>query len=133
LDLLPNARTVGSALLTVSLRLERSAPGGRITLPGPFLACRRMLENASTPLTLELSQPTDMHLRFQLPAAVLPFKVERARLVASINAPGRRVTVLGRRGDELVELHNVDSPLDPIRVDLTDERWLRVDAEGGLH
>jgi hypothetical protein len=32
-----------------------------------------------------------------------------------------------------VELKGVDSPLDPIRVEVADERLLRPDGDGGLH
>jgi hypothetical protein len=41
--------------------------------------------------------------------------------------------VFGRAGGERVELHGVDSPLDPIRVEITEARLLRPDADGGLH
>jgi hypothetical protein len=74
-----------------------------------------------------------MHLRFQLPAEVLPLKVERARLVVKINAPSRRVTIAGLTPGDLVDQHQVESPLDPIRLDITEPRWLALDAEGGLH
>jgi hypothetical protein len=74
-----------------------------------------------------------MDLRFQLPAEVLPLKVDRARLVAKINALSRRVTIAGRADGRLVELHRVSSPLGPIRLDITRERFLSLDKEGGLH
>jgi len=74
-----------------------------------------------------------MHLRFQLPAEVLPFQVERARLSAKIEALGRRVALAGQDGEHFTEIHRVDSPLDPVRVEIAEERMLRVDAEGGLH
>ena len=41
--------------------------------------------------------------------------------------------IAGRADSGLVELRAVDSPLDPIRIDVADERLLRLDAEGGLH
>ena len=68
-----------------------------------------------------------------LPASVLPFRVARARLDAKIAAPGRRVTVTGFADGRAVELAHVDSPLDPIRVEIADERLLRLDDDGGLH
>jgi hypothetical protein len=131
--LLPGARTVGGALLAIPLRLERPPPGTRVTVPGPLVPYQRIWEAGPTKPTLESDQPANMHLRFQLPAAVLPLRVERARLLARIDAPGRRVTVAGRAGDEVVELYQVESPLDPIHVEITEERLLRPDGEGGLH
>src|SRR5581483_2978019 len=132
-DLAPGARTVGSALLTIPLRLERPAAGQRVTIPGPLIPYRRVKDSGLVRATLESDLHADQHLRFQLPAAVLPFKAERARLVGKIDAPGRRVTVAGLAGAEPVELHRADSPLDPIRVEIAEERLLRLDDEGGLH
>jgi hypothetical protein len=131
--LVPGARRTGDALLVVPLRLERSAPGTRVTVPGPFVQCRRMREQMASVLTRESQLAADMHLRFQLPAEVLPQKVEQARLVMRIRAPSRRIVVAGRAGGTLVELHRVESPTDPIRVVLTDPRLLRLDDKGGLH
>jgi hypothetical protein len=132
-QLVPDARTVGSALLTIPLRLERPAVGERVTIPGPLVTYRRILDSGSTRPTVDSDQAADMHLRFQLPAVVLPFRVERARLAGKFNTPGRRVTLSGRAGSQLVELHSAESPLDPIRVEIADERLLRLDDEGGLH
>jgi hypothetical protein len=129
----PEARLVGEALLVIPLRLERSAPGTRVTVPAPFLSVRQILDQASTPLKREFQLGAAMHLRFQLPAEVLPLQVEQARLAVKINAPSRRVTIAGRADGTLVELRHVDSPLDPIRLDITERRLLRLDKEGGLH
>jgi hypothetical protein len=132
-NLAPNARQVGDALLVIPLRMERSAPGTRVTVPGPFLPYRRIMAEGSAPPTLESRLGTSMLLRFQLPPEVLPLKVERARLTLKINAPSRRVTVSGRTGKELVELRHIESPLDPVRLDISDERFLHLDADGGLY
>jgi hypothetical protein len=131
--LVPEARTVGDALLTMPLRLERPPPDRRVTIPGPLLTARRVIADGLTPPTRGGTGAADMHLRFQLPPVVLPFRVERARLAAKIDAPGRRMTVAGRAGEQLVELFRADSPADPVRVDLTEARLLRLDEEGGLH
>jgi hypothetical protein len=129
----PEGRMAGSALLVIPLRLERPAAGERVTIPGAFLPYRQIIDNRPTRPVRELTKSADMHLRFQVPAVALPFKVERARLTARIDAPSRRVTISGRADGGLVELHRVDSPLDPIRVEIAEERLLRLDEEGGLH
>jgi hypothetical protein len=131
--LAPGARTVGSALLVVPLRLERSAAGSPVTIPGPLLPVRRITEIGSVKVPQWSDHAVDMHLRFQLPAAALPLRVERARLALRINAPSRRITVSGRAGADLVELWHEESPLDPVRVEIADPRLLRLDEEGGLH
>jgi hypothetical protein len=132
-DLAPEARMVGGALLVAPLRLERPALGERSTIPGPFITSQRILEDGPTKVTKESGENADMHLRFQLPSEVLPFKVERARLSVRMDAPSRRVTIAGRAGAELIELHHVDGPLDPFDVEITDPRVLHLDDEGGLH
>jgi len=86
-----------------------------------------------TRLVAESTQASEQHLRFQLPSAVLPLKVARARLLVKIDARGRQVSVAGRADDAFVELHSKENPLGPIQVDITAERFLRLDADGGLH
>jgi hypothetical protein len=131
-------RKAGSALVVLPLRLERSLPGSRVIVPGSFVKERRIWEGGTSGRTRESDAPTDMHLRFKLPSVVLPFKVERARLSVRLDAPSRRVTIAGWEGAEAGsgptrELHRVESPLDPIQIDITAEPLLRLDGEGGLH
>jgi hypothetical protein len=130
--LAPGARTVGGALLVVPLQLERPAPGQRVTIPGPLIPCRRIIRGAPARPTLASRTGVDMDLRFQLPALLRPFQVERARLVGRVNAPGRRVTVAGQADGKPVEFYRVETPLDPIRVEITQEQLLHLDEEGGL-
>jgi hypothetical protein len=129
----PEARMVGGALLVAPLRMEQPARGERATIPGPFISAQRILEDGPTKVTMQSGENADMHLRFQLPSEVLPFRVERARLSVGMVAPSRRVTIAGRAGDQLIELNHVHSPLDPFRVEITDPRVLHLDDEGGLH
>jgi hypothetical protein len=126
----PEAQTVGDALLVTQLQLERPTAGQRITIPAPLIPCRRILDGHAIRPTFEGSQGIRMSLRFQLPAAVLPFQVEKARFLARIDAPGRRVSVAGSATGPVI--HQEESPLDPIRVDIIDAEILGLDAEGGL-
>jgi hypothetical protein len=105
-----------------------------VTIPGPLLNARRLIENVGpTRPPPDGSQAADMHLRFQVPAEVLPLRVERARLTVRITAPGRPVVVSGHKDGAAVELLRVESPLDAIQYDLTEEALLRLDEQGGLH
>jgi hypothetical protein len=126
-------RTVGTALLVIPLVLERAVPGTRLTVPAPFLPVQRVVEGGLGRLPQETELAMDMDLRFQLPAEVLPFQVERARLAAKIDAPSRRVTVSATSPEGASELRRVESPLDPLDVELADRRWLQLDRDGGLH
>jgi hypothetical protein len=131
--LAPEARVAGTAVLAVPLRLERPASGTRVTIPAPFVPVQRMVQGMPTRLPPESSQPADMHLRFQLPASVLPLQVERARLIGKIDARLRRFTVAGKAGEDFVEIHRADNVLGPIQVDLAEDPFLHLDAQGGLH
>jgi hypothetical protein len=102
-------------------------------VPGSFVPFRRLIDGRSAPAPRESSQAAELLLRFQLPPEVLPLTVERARLAAKLDARGRRVTVAGLADKTAVELYRTDSPLEPLRVDVTDERLLKLDAGGGLH
>jgi hypothetical protein len=126
-------RRVGNALFVIPLSLERPAPGGSVTIPAPLIGYQRIVDAGSIRPVLESNDNIDMHLRFQLPTEVLPFQVERARLSLKIDAPSRRVTISGREDSRKVELEHADSPLDPLRVEITQGQLLRLDAEGGLH
>jgi hypothetical protein len=129
----PEARTTGNALLALPLRLERVAPGKRVTIPGPFVTYRQIAAAGAIRPTRESTQATKMQLRFQLPAEALPLDVESARLTLKIEAPSRQVVVAGHGQVRPVELHRADSPLDPIRVTITEASLLRLDEQGGLH
>jgi hypothetical protein len=131
--LAPGARLTGSALLVVPLRLERPISGDRVTIPGAFISYRQIARLGPIQPVMQSSQAQDMRLRFQLPAVALPFKVEQARLVVRIDAPSRRVIVSGETDGKPAELYRVESPLDPIRVTLGEERLLHLDNQGGLH
>jgi hypothetical protein len=129
-----NVRTAGNALAIIPLRWERSVPGSQVSIPGPLIPYRRIWGRGWSGPTKQSELSADQHLRFQLPGVVLPFKVERARLALRIDAPSRRVTIGGWEAPgRLIELHHVDSPLDPIRVDITKESLLQLDSDGGLH
>lgn len=123
----------GSALIRVPVQWQRSAPGSQVRIPGPLVRYERVMGQLLARPTFESTSSTEMHLRFQAPASALPLKVERAVLLAKIEAPNRRVTIAGKAEDKWVELHKVDTPLDVIRVEIDDARLLTLDARGGLH
>src|SRR5262249_29774822 len=64
--LVSHGRQVGSALLAVPIQFERTAPGTPVTIPGPFLECRR--DNGVLLRRLKGSEHgISVHLRFQAP------------------------------------------------------------------
>jgi hypothetical protein len=132
-DLVPNARQVGDALLLIPLQLERPAPGGIVTIPGPLIPYRRIDETRVEHPNQSSNADMAQHLRFQLPAEVLPMTVERAELVVKISAPSRTVAIKGLDGNAPIELRQEKSPLDLVRLEVKDSRFLHLDEKGGLH
>jgi hypothetical protein len=112
---------------------EKSPPGSAVTVPSTFVGVSRVTDVGPRPPQRQSNLAMEMRLRFQLPPAVLPLKVERARFFANVKAPSRRVSVAGHADGRDVPLHQVESPLDPIRVEITGDRLLQLDADGGLH
>jgi hypothetical protein len=127
----PDIRTVGSALLAIPLEFEHSPPDTRVTVPRAFVPMRRMLQGRPSRPTMEGQYGFDQHMRFQLPASVLPMKVERARLFAKVNAPLRRFTVAGHGASTPIITR--ESQIDPIEHDIVQSDLLQLDAQGGLN
>jgi hypothetical protein len=125
-------RTVGIALLVVPLELTQPASGDAVTVPSGFVPYAAITEGRSHRPTLERTSPVRTRLRFQLPPSVHPLAVERATLSAKVRAPGRKFTLTGFTDGQPVVLHETLSPIGPVRVEITDPRFLRPDAAGGL-
>ncbi|HVS36579.1 MAG TPA: hypothetical protein VMS17_13525, partial [Gemmataceae bacterium] len=128
------ARLTGDALLDLPLHLERPPAGTHVTIPGPLVRYRqRRTTTLWSQPTLSAPMGAALELRFQLPGSVLPFQVESARVSAKFDAPDRRVKIAGLADGKPVELFSAENPTDPIRIDLADERFHRLDADGCLH
>jgi hypothetical protein len=129
--LVPHARQVGSALLAVPLQYVRTPAGTRVTIPGPFLECRR--DNGVPVRDLKGSwYGMRARLRFQVPRPVLPLRVEQARLTMNLSAPSREVVIGAFAGDQLIEVRRFQNFSGLGRVDIDDARLLRLDEQGGL-
>jgi hypothetical protein len=131
--LVKDARMAGTALVAAPLQFERTPPDTRVTIPGPFVAVRRLLDNKLARPVYESTQVAEQHLRFQLPASVLPLQVERARLALKVDGQARRIMVAGHADGAFVELERADDRLGPLQVNITEPRFLHVDADGCLH
>jgi hypothetical protein len=126
-------RTVGTALLTIPLEFERPAGGERVTIPAGFIPYSSVAQGRSVRAFTEGSQAMNMRLRFRLPPSVLPLTIERATVRLKVRASSRQVAVSGYAGDEVVRLSKVESPVDPIRIDVTEPRLVKLDPDGYLY
>jgi hypothetical protein len=125
------ARTVGTVLLIVPIQYE-STGAGSVTIPTGFIPFTAIADGRSQAPKLEHSEPTRMRLRFQVPEWVRPFTVERAVLHARVRAPGRKFSVLGVADGQPVPIQEQLGLVGPMRVEVTDPRFLRTDPDGGL-
>jgi hypothetical protein len=132
--LAPQARTTGEAVLVIPLRFEPTPPGTHVTVPAAFVDCRRITSDGRSlrPAT-ESRLASNVRLRFQIPAPVLPLAVERARLTLKLHAPAREVVVGTLAGDQETLLRRLSSPLGSEQIDINDPRLLQPDEQGTLY
>jgi len=124
---------VGSALISIPVEFGHTTPDTAVVVPRGFVPFRRILETGPILPTLEGQEAIEEHLRFQLPPSVLPLHVEKARLIAKVEAPSRRFTVSVHTKNGLVKLHSVQSPIDPVLIDIVGDDLLLMDEQGGLN
>jgi hypothetical protein len=129
----PGDRAVGATLLMVPVQFERPPADSPVLIPSGFVPYSAVIHGRPVRPTLEASSPVHNRLRFELPRSALPLQVERATLTVRVRAPSRRVSVQGYDAEKTIALKEADSPIDPIRVDVTDPRFLQPDSEGCLY
>jgi hypothetical protein len=127
------ARTSGSALLSVPLKFETPPPNTPVAVLRGFIPYRRILPSGVSRPTLEGQQGIEMHLRFQLPPSVVSLKVDRARLFAKVSVPFRHFVVRGNADKNPIEILSSYNSTDPIRLDIMRDDLLQLDDQGGLH
>ncbi len=132
----------GTALWSLPLKIDRPAGGTSVVIPSPFLPFaavnRPTTENQSslydrrTGVWIPSQKPTETWLRFQVPAAVLPLRIERARLMLQITAPSRTVQIVRRAGERTQPLHTADNPIGQVELTLDGATLPELDAAGRL-
>ncbi len=132
--LVPEARTVGAALVMVPVQFERTPPGTPVTIPAAFVECRRVAVSGQSfrPAILGRDK-SSIRFRFQAPPSVLPLDVERARLSVRLSAVAREVVLNAVVGAELVPLRRVTGPVGSEQIEIDDRRLLRLDENGTLN
>lgn len=125
-------RSLGAALLAVPVEFDRSPAGTAVTIPRGFVGVSAAGKGRRGKITLTSANEAEVPVRFQLPASVLPLAVDRATLHLKIRAAGRKVTVTTGAVGGKTMLFEAVSPVDPIRVEITDPPLLALDADGGL-
>ncbi len=137
----PQTRQLPSTLISTRVCLEHSPPGTQVVIPATFLPYRAVADPEGRPASayansvhrwVESKLAVTDWLRFQLPAAVLPLKVQSAKLSWTINAASRSVQIYGVNGNEMIELRKLSRPIGTYSVVVDQPELLQLDADGGL-
>jgi len=136
------AERVGTSLWAIPLNLDRAVPGTQVVIPAPFVPFRTVnrpdgaaassLYDHRTGEWIESHKPSEMWLRFQAPEAVLPLRLERARLTLQITAPGCMVEILRAGGAPRQPLRRLSNPIGLTELTLSGETLPPLDAHGRL-
>jgi hypothetical protein len=132
----------GTALWAIPLNIDRPPVGTQVVIPSPFVqfrAANRPAGEGASPLYdyrtgvwVASQKPTEMWLQFQVPEAVLPLQLQRARLTLQITAPSRKLEILGYVGARKQPLHQVSNPIGRIEKTFQDAGLPPLDTAGRL-
>lgn len=133
---------VGAALWSLPLEIDKPPVGTQVVIPSPFVRFRAFNrlagENASplydyrTGLWIRSQNATETWLRFQVPEAALPLRIERARFTLQITAPSRTVQIVRRTGDRTETLRKASNPIGQIELTLEGGTLPELDPAGRL-
>jgi hypothetical protein len=137
----PQSNRVGSALISIPVRIEKSIEGSEVTVPAPFIAYRAVdgpdgkrsgAYNSYRGEWAESQFAVSQWLRFQMPESVLPLELSRAVISLSVRAPSRSVEILALSDGQPVVVRDLTHPIGTYQVALDQPGLLQLDDEGGL-
>jgi hypothetical protein len=134
-------RQVGALLLSVPLILERTPPSTAIAIPDALMDLRSVTGSSGQSAQFDAHRRTwhspqlsasTTRLRWQLPSAVLPLKLDRATLTIDGNIPSRQLSVYAIRAGEKVAIAQRSSHAGRVQIDITEADLLTLDDQGGM-
>ncbi len=137
----PQTRRIGSSLLSIPVRIEKTPPGTQVAIPATFIPYGAVPGPDGKPPTayansmhcwVETRLAVTDRLRFQMPPTVLPLKIARATLSFSVRAPSRSLKILAFNQGEPVAIKTLSHPIGAFSVELDREELLQLDGEGRL-
>lgn len=136
------ARRLGSALVSVPVRFERTPSGERVLIPHPLVTYRSVSGPGGQPSLSpydnfrgewnEHSGSSESWLRFQLPLEVLPLQLDGAIVTIRLRGPVERLEIMGLVDGRMKPLWSRDNPAGTIRAGIDEIPTLQIDNEGGL-
>jgi hypothetical protein len=135
-------QSVGSALMSLPLRIDRPETGVDVQIPATFIRIDSVsgrfgsssVFNDRTGKWMErANKPTTTQLRCRIPKALVPLQINEATLTIKINAPTRTLSIEGFVDGELVSLVKRDNPNGVLRFVIDRPEALELDESGGFH
>ncbi|RLT21015.1 MAG: hypothetical protein DWI28_00190 [Planctomycetota bacterium] len=136
------SQSFGATLVAVPVRWERPPAGTEVAISAPLLPYRATIgPDGELPPALwdakqhtwqEKAAPSSTWLRFQVPAVLLPLRIQRARLTIQVAGPVGKLEIAAHRAPDIVTLKTWIDPVGTLAVDISDAELLNVSADGGL-
>ncbi len=133
---------VGSALMSVPLRIERPATGVDVQIPSTFIRIESfsgrfgsssVFNQRTGKWTERAGKPTKTHLRCLVPKALIPLQLNQATISIKINAPSRTLKIVGEVAGVATLLAERANPNGLVRFVIDRPEALELDAAGGFH
>ncbi len=131
---------VGAALWALPLKIDKPPAGTQVVIPSPFVqlrAANRPTGDGTSPLYdhrtggwLPSQKPTETWLRFEVPKAASPLRLEGARLTLRITAPSRTLRIVRQVGGRTQVLREAANPIGQIELTLDSGTLPEVTADG---
>ncbi len=131
----------GAALVSLPVKLRNVKPGEKVLVPHSLIRVYRPhtsvgMSAAFNDITGRWNEPSTMPasvvLRYELPSAVVPLRVESCKLELQLRAPQRTVTVSCLQNDRPIQLASYSSPSGSLREDITDPQILADLQDGSV-
>lgn len=142
LNLPESIQQTGTTLLAIPLRIAPSPPNTQITIPSALIRPSAILsefgqssafDNKKRQWNYPNAQSTTTRLRFQLPEETLPLTIDRATLSVQCNIPSRVLQIFTvSPSGERTEVFNRANASGLLRIEMTSEEGLQLDANGGV-
>jgi len=137
----PQENQVGSTLVSVRLRLERTPAGTQVAVAASFIPYRAIADRQGRPPVafsnvmrkwVDSKLALTEHLQFAIPREVLPIELRRAELSVTARAPSRSLELLAFAGGEPVVVLSLSHPLGTYSCVLDRPELLQLDETGHL-
>jgi hypothetical protein len=142
LDFGPDRHSIGTALVSMPLALERPQAGTEIAIPPPFVPYRSTVgPDGTAPSALwshrrrqweERNAPGLTWLRFQVPGELLPFELTRGRMEIRVSGPVGKLAISAARGGQVVPVRTWMDPIGTLTLDIDDPALLGLGSGGDL-